>query len=101
MSTKIQESSDLGMLAESIMTVCPNCGHEISDNSARCHMWFSTWYCLGCGTTLDSRFISPKVVRRCRNEWPDYEREPYGPVHPLACSCGGRGWREWAGNVFS
>lgn len=29
--------------------------------------------------------------RTCENEWPDYRPDFDEPVHPIACSCSGRG----------
>lgn len=76
------------------MDVCPSCGTEMGP--ATCCMTYSTWHCWGCGANLDGRVVTPKSVKRCVNEWPDYKRTFGDPVHPLACSCIGRGWYPWA-----
>lgn len=36
---------------------------------------------------MDTR---PRIA--CQNVWPDYHPYPGDPIHPLACSCSGRGW---------
>jgi hypothetical protein len=81
------------LLANS-MSVCPNCGAELGDGS--CCFTYTVWHCWGCGADLDSRVVMPKSVQRCQNDWPDYERHFGDPVHPLACSCTGKGWYEHA-----
>lgn len=80
------------------MDVCPNCGAEMGPGVC-CNMSWTEWHCFGCGANLDSRVAMPKVVMRCEDEWPDYERHILDPVHPLACSCTGRGWHEWPSEV--
>lgn len=74
------------------MDICPNCLTELPPRT--CCFSYSTWSCRGCGATLDSRVVSPKVVLRCENSWPDYDRHFGDLVHPLVCSCTGRGWYE-------
>lgn len=75
------------------MEVCPGCGTELGHR--QCHFTYSTWHCWGCGGTIDGRVARPKSVRRCENEWTDYEGLLGDTLHPIACACSGRGWFEW------
>jgi hypothetical protein len=86
-------TADWTQLVGRTMEICPSCGTELPP--AVCHMTYSTWHCGGCGATLDGRVVQPKLVIRCENAWPDYRPLYDGEgVHPLACSCTGRGWYE-------
>lgn len=93
------DTTDLRELWRRHMEVCPNCGTELPP--ATCCFTYSEWRCWGCGANLDSRVVMPKLVLRCENEFPEYDRHPGDPVHPLACSCTGRGWYEITSTVLA
>jgi ribosomal protein L37AE/L43A len=90
-SPEVNQAEWEAMAARS-MTVCPNCGTELGQGI--CHFYYTTWWCSGCGANLDGRVVSPKVVLRCLDQHPDYDRHLGDPVHPLVCTCTGRGWFE-------
>lgn len=79
------------LLSRPTVNLCPGCKSILG--SRQCHFTYSTWNCFGgCGAVLDSRAVSPILAFKCMNDFPDYQSRLGEPVHPLACSCTGRGW---------